>query len=134
MHSDQTRSRVLGFSLLETILAFSILVVVLISIYSVVFGGFKRQTLAETQYELTMMARAVLDEYVVTYPEMPREGIYKDMWVWTITEERVEGLRPTSMDAYFEFFEIKAQVGLADAPQGTMQTLSTIVARRGPGL
>lgn len=133
MHFDRARNRLLGFSLLETILAFSILGVVLVSVYSVIFGGFKRQALAETQYELTMMARARLDEYVATFPEMPQQGVYKDTWVWTITEERIEGLKPTSMDAYFEFFEIKAEVRLVASDQGTSQTLSTVVARRGPG-
>lgn len=114
-------------------LAFAMLGVVLVTTYSLSVRSIRQQIEARQGYELIEMARAVLDEYVLTYPEMRTSGSYKDTWDWQITEERQEALESTDYDYYFEFVRITAFVK-RKASKNEPVELSTIVARRAPGI
>lgn len=130
--SDPTdRNNRSGFTLLESVLAFAALAIVLTSLYTLTAGAFQRQIEAEADFESAAMARAVLEEYVATYPAMPKVGTYADRWDWQISETPADGLRPTRMDKYFAFIRITAEVRRTGAEGETPYSLSTIVARRG---
>lgn len=106
---------------------------VLATTYRLSISNVRQQVETKQEYQLAKMARALLDEYVVTYPTMSKTGIYKNMWSWRISETPQEVLEPTDYDHYFSFVRITVEV----TPQeGTGQplSLSTVVARRGPDI
>ncbi len=134
MPSDRpSRSRTGGFTLLEVMLAFAMLGMVLAATYSLSVRSMRQQIEARQDYELTAMARALLDEYVLTYPAMPTSGTYKDTWDWRITEAPQDVLEPTDYDYYFEFVRITALVKKKMSDSAPIE-LSTAVARRAPGI
>ena len=114
-------------------LAFAMLGMVLAVTYSLSVRSMRQQIEVREEYELTAMARALLDEYVLTYPAMPTSGIYKDAWVWRITEAPQDVLEPTDYDYYFEFVRITALVKKKTSNSVPLE-LSTVVARRAPGI
>jgi len=127
------RSRSAGFTLLEAMLAFAMLGMVLTATYSLSIRSMRQQIEARQDYELTAMARALLDEYVLTYPVMPTSGTYKDVWDWRIIEAPQDVLEPTDYDYYFEFVRITALVRKKTFDSAPIE-LSTVVARRAPGI
>ena len=107
--------------------------VVLVSVYSVSAGLMDRQAKAQRDLELAQVARALLDEYVVTFPQSDTSGTYKDTWDWLIRETPYVPEHKTEHDHLFRFVEVTAEVkrsGSTRAPYA----LSTIVARRAPGI
>lgn len=134
MLSDRlSRSHSAGFTLLEAMLAFAMLGMVLAATYSLSVRSMRQQIEVRQDYELTAMARAILDEYVLTYPTMPTSGTYKDVWDWQITEAPQDVLEPTDYDYYFEFVRITALVEKKRSDSAPIE-LSTVVARRAPGI
>ena len=131
LFSERTRRvRVQGFTLLETMIAMACLGIVLGSIYSLSTNLTRKQLEAKTEYELTMMARALLDEYVVTFPLMPTSGVYKDTWDWVIVENPQDVLEPTMHDHHFDFVAVSVHVKRRGSNQEA-QEYYTVVARRG---
>ena len=134
MHiSNARRTPTRGFTLLESMLAFAVLGMVLAATYSLSVRSMVQQTKARQGYELTTMARAILDEYVLTYPKMSTSGTYKNTWEWHITEELQEVLEPTKYDHYFRFVKITAWVQKKITGEVTYE-LFTVIARRAPGV
>ena len=132
--SDRSqRSRTAGFTLLEAMLAFAMLGMVLAATYNLSVRAMRHQIEAGEDYELTAMARALLDEYVLTYPAMPTSGTYKDVWEWWIAEAQQPVLDATEYDHYFEFVRITALVKKKSSTSAPLE-LSTVVARRAPGI
>lgn len=127
--SKPKRSHRAGFTILEAMLAFAVLGIVLASVYTISIRSFRHQTDALSDYELSAMARAVLDEYVVTYPAMESSGTYEDRWSWIISEEPQPPLKPTSLDQHFSFVKITASVWVVETDNRPHE-LSTVVARR----
>ena len=122
-----------GFTLLEAILAFAVLGMVLAATYSLSVQYMRQQIEAQQDYELTTMARALLDEYTLTYPMMPTSGTYKNAWEWQITEASQEGLASTNFDHHFRFVRITARVKKKET-DGTPYELFTVIARRALGV
>ena len=79
-------------------------------------------------YEITAMARTVLEEYVVTYPAMAKEGTYRDRWSWTITERPAERIRPSPYDPNFDLVEVRVSVKALG--RGDSVNLATVITRR----
>lgn len=123
------RSAQSGLTMIEAMLAFVILVMVLVAAYGLIARNMTVQSSAKARYEMTAMARAVLDEYVVTYPRMEAEGTYGDFWQWSVTEELAPRLMDTDMDRYFRFLKITVTVSENDSDRPPV-TLSTVLARR----
>lgn len=115
--------------MLEAMLAFVVAAMILSATYALVAQSLTAERKARLRHDMTALARALLDEYTITYPRMATLGRYRDSWDWTITEADVSGLRPTAMDRYFTFVEVTAQVELVDGSANPV-TLSTVVARR----
>jgi len=110
----------------------AILALVLGTTYSVTARALSQEVRAANEADLTIMAAAVLDEYVITYPAMGRAGVYKDRWTWSVSEVPHRPKLNTDFDDNFAFFEVTATVSATNAPNVT-KSITTIVARRGPG-
>ena len=122
------RSQKTGFSLLECMLAFAAAGIILSGVYTVAIRSSQQQIHAEQDYAAHAMARAILDEYTLTYPAMQRSGTYRSQWVWLINEESIKPIQPTEFDTYFNFVKVTATVNNDDT--GSTAQLKTIVARR----
>ena len=114
---QRTQSR--GFTLLEAMVAMALLGIVLTTVYSVSANFTRRQADARNEYELTMMARALLDEYRITYPEMATSGVYKGTWEWWISEQPQAVLEPTPYDSHFQFVKISVKIKRKQSTQPT---------------
>ena len=125
----KVRCRKLGFTLFEVLLALAAIALVLSAGYQIASWSLTAKVAAERRYEMTAMGRAILDEYVVTYPAMEPSGLYADTWQWGVTEQLVEPLVPTEMDRHFKFREVTVTVSdlRTDLPP---VILTTVVARR----
>ncbi|MDA7425613.1 prepilin-type N-terminal cleavage/methylation domain-containing protein [Thalassococcus lentus] len=130
---SQPRSNNRGFSLLETLLSMAAVSVVLVSVYSVSAGLIDRQAAAQRDLELAQVARALLDEYVVTFPLSDTAGTYKGTWDWFIREKPYVPDHKTEQDHLFRFVEVTAQVNRSGSTRAPY-VLSTILARRAPGI
>lgn len=133
LFQPKQRASTAGSILLEAMLAFVVLGMVLTATYSLSVRSMKQQIQARQDYDLTAMAQAILDEYVITYATMPKVGTYKDTWDWRITEASQEVLEPTDYDYYFQFVRITVIVKKKVSNEKSL-ALSTVVARRGPGI
>ena len=133
MRFKEMRKKTAGFTLFEAVLTMAGLSIMLVGIYIFLFKAFERQLAAQQDYELASMARAILDEYVATYPNMPRTGIYREAWAWEVSEAEVQPLQPSELNKYFRFIEVTSHVWPADQPDAGDRTMSTVMARRGDG-
>lgn len=123
------RSKTSGFSLLEALIAMSLLSFVLGITYTVALRSIQQQNSARVNYELLAMARAVLDEYVATYPTTPMSGSYKGTWVWRITETKIDPVLESEFNRFYQFVDIEIEVS-RDGLNETSQSLSQVVSRR----
>ena len=127
------RAPICGFTLLEAMLAFAVLGMVLATTYTISVRSIRQQMEARQDYDLTIMARAILDEYVQTYPQMQKSGTYKNTWDWQISEEPQEVLVRTDYDYYYRFIRITVRVEKKETG-GKAYSLFTVIARRAPGI
>lgn len=126
----RTRNPKHGFSLLETMLATAILSLVLGATYTLVGRTLNAQAVASQTYQMTSLARAILDEYTVTYPDLDRVGTYRNHWKWQIEEQKHAPLAATEFDRFFEFVEISVSIVPLNSRSQTPVELSTVIARR----
>jgi prepilin-type N-terminal cleavage/methylation domain-containing protein len=122
-----------GFTLLECMVAFAAASIILVVSISVIVEGLSKQAAGEREVLALALARALLDEYVHTYPLMASSGVYSEKWAWYIEEKRVRGLRETMLDERFEFVEVTSFVSLFGSPGETAFSLSAVVARAQAG-
>jgi len=133
LYSDYPgRVRTKGFMLLETLVALSCIGMVLIAVYSISSRQSQNQADARMDLELSMMARALLDEFSTTYPEMATSGVYKETWKWEITEKPQNTLTSTDQDHHFEFVDIRLSLSRIGSARNA-QSFGIVTARRKPG-
>ncbi|WP_082015894.1 type II secretion system protein [Leisingera sp. ANG-M7] len=119
-----------GFTLLETVLAFAVLGMVLSGLYTVSARSAGRLADARNTYLASEFARSMLDQYILATPPPSSSGTYRQTWDWEITEQRLGGLQPSSLDKHFAFYEVSVVVtrhGLSDTRPAV---LSRTVARK----
>ena len=119
-------SRKQGFALLETLIAFLIATLFIILSYQAIVLNSTRQHRALQEYWQSEMGRAVLEEYVGSYPYAEKSGIFQDHWVWTITEVSVQPLVASTFDRQIEYSEIMVSVWPTNAPTD-VDRYSTVV-------
>lgn len=103
---------------------------VIVTLYNTTSRLSRKQSDALRDYEQTLLARALLDEYRATYPLMPSYGTYKDTWDWQITEQPQNVLKPTRFDHHFELVLLTAVVSNLGSQKRSV-AVNTVVARRG---
>ena len=111
--------------------AFGILGMMLAAAYTTSVRSLRAQNSAIQQHQMTTMARAILDEYIVTYPSMASQGTYKGVWKWSVEEQAATVLETTQYDRFFQFVRVTATVANATSETEPV-SLSTVVARRAP--
>ncbi|WP_425339668.1 type II secretion system protein [Parasedimentitalea huanghaiensis] len=124
------RSRSSGFTLLEAMLAMAILGMVLAGIFTVTSRSLSQLGLATRELNDSEMARALLDEYLGTYPEMPASGTYQGAWSWQVREEQTIGLQPSQMDESISFIRVTVTVERLNSRLATPLSLTATTARR----
>ncbi|WP_424831383.1 type IV pilus modification PilV family protein [Ruegeria sp.] len=122
-----------GFSLLEVMIAMACVGLLLTTIYNMSVSLTRKQAEAWMSYENTAMARALLDEFVTTYPQMPTSGNYKSKWDWRITEEMQPASETTEFDNNIELIRVTVEVRRVGAVQDPFYS-SVVVSRRNGGL
>lgn len=123
------RRRNLGFSLLETMIAFAVLSMVLVAVFNVSSRLLGQQSDAKIDYENAAMAKFLLDEYVVTFPDFPASGTYKGKWHWRILETEEQVQQKTEFDHYFDFVRVTTEV-TNNIDNKEPYRLFTVIARR----
>ncbi|WP_299749688.1 type II secretion system protein [uncultured Tateyamaria sp.] len=118
-----------GFTLLESMAAFAISAIALVALIAIVTQSVGGQATSTRQYADASFARAILEEYIVTYPRLPRKGMYKQVWQWTIIERPAERLRVSQFDSDFDLVEVAVRVTRVELPTSAF-TLKRVVARR----
>ena len=119
-----------GFTLLETLMALAVTSLILGAFYALTLQSSRGQSQAILTYEQSEFARALLDEYITTYPQMATTGNYMDTWTWQIREQPYTTEHQTSQDMYFDFVEVTARIA-TNGEAAESYRLSRIVARRG---
>lgn len=129
MKLPSKRHRNSGFTLLETLLALACAAIVLGAFYALTIQSSRSLQSAKQTYELSEVARAMLDEYIVTYPMMESKGNYGARWDWYVDERAYVPDHQTSQDHHFEFVEVTVTVSRKDLPN--RYSLSRAIALRG---
>lgn len=129
--SEPRRNRA-GFTLLETLLSLGLAGAVLILVYAGFSRALDLPERVRGAYYRTELARSLIEEAIVTYPDVEREGQIEDQWTWSIHVEEHPPIEPTRFDRDFQLLTIEAAV--ADTARPAQVTrLSVTVFRRRPG-
>lgn len=129
MKLPSKRHRNSGFTLLETLLALACAAIVFGAFYALTIQSSRSLQSAKHTYELSEVARAILDEYIVTYPRMETKGSYDARWDWYVEERAYVPDQQTSQDHHFEFVGITVTVSRKDS--SNHYSLSRAIALRG---
>jgi len=119
-----------GFTSFEVMISVALLGLVLVTGYQITSRLTRHQAEAVMGLEEIAMARAVLDEYTVTWPVMPRSGIYKDTWEWTITETPQPVLDRSDYDELFEFRRVSVEIRRKHSDRAPVQYFTVLSKRR----
>lgn len=115
-----------GFTLLESLLAIVLAALILGSVYSSTSRALKMQADAVAKHEMKLVARAVMDEYLVTYPSTDRPSALGDLWSWTITERAINPEQPSPDDKFFDYFKVAVTVSASSMDLDTVTLESRI--------
>ncbi|MEP2149205.1 MAG: type II secretion system protein [Roseobacter sp.] len=124
------RDKTNGFTLLETLIAFAIGSMVIISGFSVVAQTNNRQAKLQGRLDLARFARATLIEYAITFPTLSTSGIYAEKWSWKISEAPLPQANLEAVGLSVEYVKIDITVSDIHQPNQGSLSLSTAVARR----
>ncbi len=104
-----------GFVLLDALIAFAIAMLATTLILTALPTTAVRQTVRLDEYLAHEFAFSVLEEYRVTFPQMPTEGVDPSGWEWSLEEVPVEA-EPNSQDIPIEIVEITVVASHRDSP------------------
>ena len=119
-----------GFTSFEVMVSVALLGLVLVTGYQITARIARHQADAVMDLEEIAMARAVLEEYTVTWPAMPRSGIYRDTWEWTITETLQPVLERSDYDELFEFIRVTVAIRRKNSDRDPVKYFMVMTKRR----
>ena len=119
-----------GFTTLEAMISVALLGMFLVTAYEISARITRHQADAVVGFQDIAMARAVLDEYSVTYPEMLPSGTYKDTWEWKITETPQPALEPSEYDDLFEFIRVTVEIRRRHSERDPVHYFKVVSKRR----
>ncbi len=101
-----------GFTLLEVLGSFVILVLVVTAIYQAQARTLGGTSKAEQQLELHQFARSQLEELLVrpTIADFPTSGVYAQTWEWEANVVAIQPTVPTRYDDVLQVYEITLTV------------------------
>ena len=105
----------MGFSILETLVAFALVAMVLAVFYRTTGTTLVHANQSLGQYQRTELAKAVLDEYLVL-PDFPNEGEFGNRWVWKILISDITDIPATRYDTLIGVKRITVEVSERASP------------------
>lgn len=117
-----------GFTLFETLLAFAMFAGLAGVVALAVFDMVDRQGRMAARIEADEAARALLTEYVETWPAMVEEGTYRDRWRWRIEEVALP--REDLRDVGLTLDVIRVEIAIEDLSGPGRSRLVTATVRR----
>jgi len=111
-------------------LSLAILGMVLAGVFTAASQSMAQLSLAQRNLSDSEMARALIEEYLVTFPAMASSGTYQETWQWQMKEEPANGLSLTTENETIKFVKITAAVERLNFAQTRPFSLSVITARR----
>ena len=118
-----------GFTLLEALLAMSLVTLVGVSFLSGFSRTLSRENELLSQYHRTEWARSLLEEYLATYPNMPENGTISDYLRWEISEVAVPPLAETRYDTVVSLGQVTVTVYPIGNPKKASR-LSQVILRK----
>jgi prepilin-type N-terminal cleavage/methylation domain-containing protein len=118
-----------GFTLLETLIAFSIVALIVGGLAGLFAWATAQQDSRLRRLLLAEFAVSVLEEHVATYPLMPISDTAPGGWSWAIAEEKVVPDQVTALQTQITYLQLTARVWQDAKPDLTM-TASTLLAIR----
>lgn len=132
MLSPPQRQRQLGFTLIEAVISFAILGLILTGLFSIGLRAVTAEDRAQAKFERLEVARAVLDEYLITKGANGTTGEIGNRWAWAVTERGAGPPQKTSQDHHFRFLRVEIAVWPVTETKDQAETLSSVIARRAP--
>ena len=121
------RATTAGFSLIETLIAFALVVTIVSAGYAVIGQAMGRQQRLVDDLELSKFGRSILTEYVVTFPSVPKTGNYQGIWEWEIRERRIECPDTAAIGVPVDHWQIEARVWLTNHPKNVLEVQTAVV-------
>jgi len=128
-HSD-LNGKTAGFSLLEAMISFAVAAMILTLVISGLVRTAGLPVRVTSKYFQSEMARSLLEEFAVTFPEIKQAGTYREQWEWRTSVRKISPLEPTKFDTLIEFFELSVEI--RDIGQSeNKKEYSMVIARPG---
>lgn len=115
--------------MIEAMVAFAIMAIIIGATMITLGNATRLQAERLQSLELAEVSRSILEEYTVSYPNLPRSGEANGTWSWRISERAIVPDPPGVLAAVMEYVEIGLQVWRTDRPERILET-STLMARR----
>ncbi len=121
-----------GFSLLETLVAFTILSLVLGAVYRSYIGSSAGAITAVERYEAVEFGRGLIDEALLESDpnKIPASGLYQDTWAWQLSVVPQPPLHITRYDRLISQYRLELTVD--DTSGRRLAELDTIFLRPKP--
>jgi type II secretory pathway pseudopilin PulG len=123
------RGRTHGFTLLETLIAFSVMALIVGGLTGLFAWATTQQNQRFQRLLLSEFAASVLEEYAMSYPAMADTGSADGGWSWAVVEEPVTPDEGTVLGQQITYLRLTARVWRAAEPKTTV-TSSTLLALR----
>lgn len=91
------RNRISGYTLLETLIAFAIAVMVIMSLYNGAFSQMRQTGRSWSDYQISEIAHGILTEAYVT-KNYPTSGDFDGRYFWSFSASPTEPDQPTKFD------------------------------------
>jgi prepilin-type N-terminal cleavage/methylation domain-containing protein len=126
---DAIRRRSTGLSLIEVIVSLAVFSIGMVAVYNAAAGTYSRQSNVSAKHSKTIMARAILEEYTLTYPTMERSGVYKNKWQWSVEESPYLSEGMDVPQDKLRLVQVSVKVWSADTEVPKPISLETVVTR-----
>ncbi len=116
-----------GFTLIEILVAMSVLAISLVVIFQVFSGGLKSSTLSERYTRAIFYAREKMEEILLSdeLTEAVTEGEFEDSFKWRAEVALVEPVKEDEPKLPFDIFNIKVEVWWKDMDRGKHFEITT---------
>lgn len=126
----RSRSPTKGVVLLDALIAFAIAMLATTLILVSLPNSSARQDVRLDQYLAEEFAYSVLEEYRVTFPTMPTEGVDPSGWMWSIQETAVQA-EPSNLSIPIDLFDVTLQAWHREDPDSRAMITTKIARPRG---
>lgn len=127
--SGSRRALKSGFTLLEVLVSFAIVVLVMITVMETFAWSTIKQAEGVHDLWLKEFGESVLTEYSGAGPEMPLDGAEPGGWSWHLSEHEITPSSQGAVDLGLYYIQLTARVWNTARPDLTSEAIA-VVARR----